>query len=102
MQGSPELLEVKMGTDGYSDGSDDNNRDIDNENSVEVSTQPLIAHHLGNNYPVVSTPPTIHSSVLCTNRAKYTHANAKNSFFDRLGTNGHQRIIEIRNRTASH
>lgn len=37
MQGSPELLEVKMGTDGYSDGSDDNNRDIDNDNSVEVS-----------------------------------------------------------------
>lgn len=36
MQGSPELLEVKMGTDGYSDGSDDNNRDIDNDNSVEV------------------------------------------------------------------
>lgn len=36
-QGSPELLEVKMGTDGYSDGSDDNNRDIDNDNSVEVS-----------------------------------------------------------------
>lgn len=26
-----------MGTDGYSDGSDDNNRDIDNDNSVEVS-----------------------------------------------------------------
>lgn len=39
IQGSPELLEVKMGpcTDGYSDGSDDNNRDIENENSVEVS-----------------------------------------------------------------
>lgn len=37
MQGSPELLEVKMGADGYSDGSDDNNRDIDNDNSVEVS-----------------------------------------------------------------
>lgn len=27
-----------MGADGYSDGSDDNNRDMDNENSVEVST----------------------------------------------------------------
>lgn len=26
-----------MGADGYSDGSDDNNRDIDNDNSVEVS-----------------------------------------------------------------
>lgn len=37
IQGSPELLEVKMGTDGYSDGSDDNNRDIENDNSVEVS-----------------------------------------------------------------
>jgi len=35
IQGSPELLEVKMGADGYSDGSDDNNRDIDNDNSVE-------------------------------------------------------------------
>lgn len=42
MQGSPELLEVKMGTDGYSDGSDDNNRDIDNDNSVEVSERVLI------------------------------------------------------------
>lgn len=39
VQGSPELLEVKMGTDGYSDGSDDNNRDIDNDNSVGVCDQ---------------------------------------------------------------
>ncbi|XP_055326729.1 protein tramtrack, alpha isoform isoform X1 [Sitodiplosis mosellana] len=44
IQGSPELLEVKMGTDGYSDGSDENNRDIDNENSVEEpmdTTEPM-------------------------------------------------------------
>lgn len=27
-----------MGADGYSDGSDDNNRDIDNENSIQVNT----------------------------------------------------------------
>lgn len=36
-QGSPELLEVKMNADGYSDGSDENQRDIDNENSIQVS-----------------------------------------------------------------
>lgn len=36
-QGSPELLEVKMNADGYSDGSDENNRDADNDNSIQVS-----------------------------------------------------------------
>ena len=45
VQGSPELLEVKMGTDGYSDGSDDNNRDIDNENSVEVCDNLIFYFH---------------------------------------------------------
>lgn len=45
VQGSPELLEVKMGTDGYSDGSDDNNRDIDNENSVEVRDNLIFYFH---------------------------------------------------------
>lgn len=29
LQGSPELLEVKMGTEGYSEGSDE--KDIDND-----------------------------------------------------------------------
>lgn len=38
-QGSPELLEVKMGAEGFSEGSEDNNRDIDNDqdDSIEVS-----------------------------------------------------------------
>lgn len=33
VQGSPEMLEVKMGTEGYSDGSEDNNRDLDDDDS---------------------------------------------------------------------
>lgn len=39
IQGSPELLEVKMNADGYSDGSDENNRDADNDNSIQVSVR---------------------------------------------------------------
>lgn len=49
VQGSPELLEVKMGTDGYSDGSDDNNRDIENDNAV-VSCRPSLMFGLVNKY----------------------------------------------------
>lgn len=36
LQGSPELLEVKMGTEGYSEGSDENNRDIDNDQDESI------------------------------------------------------------------
>lgn len=45
LQGSPELLEVKMNADGYSDGSDENNRDADNDNSIQVSPSGMIATH---------------------------------------------------------
>lgn len=40
LQGSPELLEVKMGAEGYSEGSDENNRDLDNDDdSTHVKLQ---------------------------------------------------------------
>lgn len=44
-----------MGTDGYSDGSDDNNREIDNDNSVEVSYSLELKLNL-NNYSAERWP----------------------------------------------